>query len=109
MNDTELYLMVVLIGCALVTWVPRITPFILVKKLKLSQKVLEFLAYVPLTILTALFIQSLLIPQESGLPLINVERLIASTPTIATAILTKNLMWIVIVGILSMGALRLIY
>lgn len=42
-----------------------------------------------------------------GFPGINIENLLASLPTILTAILTKNLMWIVIIGIISMAMIRL--
>lgn len=64
--------------------------------------------YVPLCILTALFVQSLLITRTNDFPTVNIENLLASLPTILTAILTKNLMWIVIVGIISMALIRFI-
>lgn len=101
------YTLFVIIGCGLVTFIPRVLPFIFVRKLQLPDVVIRYLSYVPLCILTALFVQSLLITRENSFPGINIENLLASLPTIITAILTKNLMWIVVVGIISMALIRL--
>lgn len=102
------YTLLVVIGCGIVAFIPRVLPFIFVRKLALPDVVIRFLSFVPLAILTALFVQSLLITRANNFPLINLENLLASLPTIITAILTKNLMWIVVVGILSMAIIRLI-
>ncbi|MBC6295829.1 AzlD domain-containing protein [Listeria sp. FSL L7-1517] len=102
------YTLFVIIGCGIVTFIPRVLPFIFVRKLALPDIVIRFLSFVPLAILTALFVQSLLTTSKNAFPVINMENLLASLPTIITAILTKNLMWIVIVGIVSMAVIRLI-
>lgn len=102
------YTLFVIIGCGIVTFIPRVLPFIFVRKLALPDIVIRFLSFVPLAILTALFVQSLLTTSKNTFPVINMENLLASLPTIITAILTKNLMWIVIVGIISMAVIRLI-
>lgn len=102
------YTLLVILGCGLVTFIPRVLPFIFVRKLQLPDIVIRYLSYVPLCILTALFVQSLLITRTNDFPTINIENLLASLPTILTAILTKNLMWIVIVGIISMALIRFI-
>ncbi|MBC1483861.1 AzlD domain-containing protein [Listeria sp. FSL L7-1485] len=102
------YTLFVIIGCGIVTFIPRVLPFIFVRKLALPDIVIRFLSFVPLAILTALFVQSLLTTSKNAFPVINMENLLASLPTIITAILTKNLMWIVIVGIISMAVIRLI-
>ncbi|MBC1374156.1 AzlD domain-containing protein [Listeria sp. FSL L7-1699] len=102
------YTLLVILGCGLVTFIPRVLPFIFVRKLQLPSVVIRYLSYVPLCILTALFVQSLLITNERSFPSINIENLLSTLPTIITAILTKNLMWIVVVGIISMAVIRLI-
>ncbi|MBC2260800.1 AzlD domain-containing protein [Listeria sp. FSL L7-0091] len=102
------YTLLVILGCGLVTFIPRVLPFIFVRKLQLPSVVIRYLSYVPLCILTALFVQSLLITNERSFPSINIENLLATLPTIITAILTKNLMWIVVVGIISMAVIRLV-
>lgn len=102
------YTLLVILGCGLVTFIPRVLPFIFVRKLQLPVVVIRYLSYVPLCIITALFVQSLLITNENSFPSINIENLLATLPTIITAILTKNLMWIVVVGIISMAVIRLV-
>ncbi|WP_314059539.1 AzlD domain-containing protein [uncultured Vagococcus sp.] len=92
--------------CGVVTWVPRIAPFILSKKMTFSKGLNEFLSYLPMCILTALFVQGLLVQQSHGLPTFNSENILASLPTIAVGVISRDLMWTVIVGIISMAALR---
>ncbi|WP_392561951.1 AzlD domain-containing protein [Orbus sturtevantii] len=101
-----LYSLLIILGCGLVTWLPRVIPFVLVRKIRIPDIVLRFLSYVPLCILTALFVQNLLVAREGQLPTINMHYLYATVPTILVAIMTKNLMWIVIVGIISMSLVR---
>lgn len=104
--EITLYSFLIIIGCGLVTWLPRVVPFLLVRKIRIPDVVLRFLSYVPLCILTALFVQNLLIHRAGQLPGINYEYCYASIPTIITAIISKNLMWIVVIGMLSMALIR---
>ncbi|WP_392563770.1 AzlD domain-containing protein [Orbus wheelerorum] len=101
-----LYSLLIILGCGLVTWLPRVIPFILVRKIRIPVVVLRFLSYVPLCILTALFVQNLLVVREGQLPAINTAYLYATVPTVFAAVITKNLMWIVIVGVVSMSLIR---
>lgn len=102
------YTLLTILGCALVTLIPRILPFLLVRKMKLPEFLLRYLSYVPLAILTALFVQSLLQKEAGQFPSIKLLPFLASLPTILTAILTKSLIAIVIIGVLSMALLRLL-
>lgn len=92
--------------CGVVTWVPRIMPFVLSKKVTFSKGLNQFLSYLPMCILMALFVQGLLVQQRHGLPTFNSENILASLPTIVVGIISRDLMWTVIVGIISMAALR---
>lgn len=58
--------------------------------------------------LTGLLVQSILIHREAQWPMLHYPYLIASLPTIITAVLTKNLLWVVVVGMLAMAAVRLL-
>ncbi len=49
-----------IIGCALVTWLPRIIPFMFVRSVKLPDVVLKWLSFIPVCILSALVIENLL-------------------------------------------------
>lgn len=97
-----------LIACGLVTWLSRIMPFVLLKKFNLSPKVVEFLGFVPITIMAALWFENLFHQQIGHLPQIDFANLLASVPNVLTAILTKKLLLIVVVGIISLALVRLV-
>ncbi len=48
------YIMVVILGCALVTFIPRLIPALFIDKLNFSPKVEKFLNLIPYTALAAL-------------------------------------------------------
>lgn len=98
-------MMLLILGCALVTWVPRIIPFLLVRSVKLPDVVLRWLSYIPVCILSALVIESLL---DSKGTFVTVDWLnfIVLIPTLLVAILTKSLSKTVIVGVVTMAIVR---
>ncbi len=100
------YSLLIILGSGIVTWLPRIIPFLLVRKLQLPDVVIRFLSYVPICILTALFVQNLFTVKQGEFPSFILEYCIAAVPTIIVAILTRNLMWIVIAGMSSMALIR---
>ncbi|OCG77896.1 AzlD domain-containing protein [Gilliamella sp. Occ4-3] len=100
------YSLLIILGCGLVTWLPRVIPFILVRKFQLPNVVTQFLSYVPLCILTALFVQNLFVAKEGHFPDFNVEYCLATIPTVIVAFLTKNLMCIVVTGMCFMALIR---
>ncbi|MTV83265.1 AzlD domain-containing protein [Secundilactobacillus folii] len=102
------YVLLVIVSTCLVTWASRVIPFILLKRFKLSKLVVSFLGFVPICIMTALWMQSLFVQHLGQLPDLNVPNVLASIPTLLSAVLTKNLLVIVIVGVVSLGVLNLI-
>ncbi len=48
------YVLLVIIFSGLVTWLSRILPFVLLKKFTLPKIVVNFLSFVPISIMTAL-------------------------------------------------------
>ncbi|KRK98482.1 hypothetical protein FD04_GL000213 [Secundilactobacillus odoratitofui DSM 19909 = JCM 15043] len=102
------YVLLVILGTGLVTWLSRITPFVLLKRFKLSPIVVNFLGFVPISIMTALWIQSLLVQHLGQLPSLNVPNVLASVPTLISAVISKNLMVIVLVGVISLGVINLL-
>ena len=56
--------------------------------------------------MSTLWFNSLFIQNIGGLPKINYENLIASLPTVLSAITSKNLLVIVITGIISLAIVR---
>lgn len=95
-------------GCALVTLLPRIIPFIFVRSVRMPEIVLKWLSYIPICILSALVIESMIV--ESGEHItIDWNSAIALIPALAVAVWTKSLSATVIVGVVCMALLRLFF
>ena len=106
---TTSYVLLTILGCSLVTWIPRIAPFVLSKKLDFPDWLLKFLSYLPICILTALLLQSVLIYKEGSFPTFKLLETVGCIPTLLVAIRTKDLMRTVITGIVTIALLRLIF
>lgn len=102
----SMYSLLIILGSGVVTWLPRVIPFLLVRKLQLPAVVIRFLSYVPICILTALFVQNLFIVKQGEFPVFNLEYCLAAVPTIFVVVLTRNLMWVVIAGMSCMALIR---
>ncbi|WP_413362756.1 AzlD domain-containing protein [Lysinibacillus sp. 3P01SB] len=105
---TSVNMLLLLLGCALVTWLPRIIPFLFVKSVELPNVVLRWLKYIPICILSALVFESMF--EEKGhFVVINSFYFFAAIPTLAIAVWTKSLSKTVLVGVASMALLRLFF
>lgn len=91
-------------GCA-VTLLPRVLPVMLISKINLNDRVVKFLKYIPISILTALVASELLISDNKFS--MNSPLFIAAIITAIVAVKKNNLLLTVIVGVLSMTVLRL--
>lgn len=96
-----------ILGCAIVTLIPRILPFILVKNMQLPDVVLKWLSYIPICILTALVVENILIKTDNSLN-IDWPIVIALIPTLIIALWTKSLSLTVIIGVTTMALIRLV-
>ncbi len=92
----------------MVTWVPRVLPFVLTKALTLPPIFQKFLSYLPMTILTALLFQSLLNFQTGHFPTLRFPEIFACIPALIVGIRTNDLMKIVLTGVLGIALLRLL-
>lgn len=101
-------ILLILIGSALVTWIPRITPFILGKMVKFPAIVTRFLEYLPLSILFALLLETVFNAKTGHLAVPKWDIVIALIPTVITAVWLKDLMKTVVVGIVAMALVRLV-
>ncbi|WP_137597260.1 AzlD domain-containing protein [Paucilactobacillus kaifaensis] len=102
------YILLTILGCGLVTWLSRVIPFILVKNFVLPTNLIKLLSFVPVAIMTALVIQNILIFKIGSWPSVNWLNFGAAIPTIISAFISKSLLIIVIIGIISMALLRFI-
>ena len=104
---TSFYMISLIAGCALVTWLPRILPFTIVKNIKIPNLFMKWLNYIPVCILSALIIDSF-IYSETALRL-HWQNVLAFIPTLIIAIWTKSLSFTVITGVLTMALLRFMF
>ena len=103
------YILLTILGCAIVTWLSRIVPFVLLKKFDMPKPLVEYLSFVPIVIMSALWFNSLFIQRIGELPEINYENLLASLRTVVSAIISKSLLVIVMIGILSLAIIRYVF
>ncbi|WP_311406840.1 AzlD domain-containing protein [Liquorilactobacillus uvarum] len=107
MNSSKFYTVIIL--CTLVTWIPRIFPFIFAKFIKFPEWLLRFLRYLPLAMMTALFAENFFVVHPNQLPGINLLALLASIPAVVLGWLTRSLVLVVVIGVVSMGLLRFFF
>ena len=100
---------ILMIACGVVTWIPRVLPFLFSKKLVFPEKFTIFLSYLPLCILGALLVQNLLVFREGQFPLLKVKETVASLPALVVGYYTKDLMKIVVTGVITMAAIRFFF
>ena len=103
--SVDVTVLLIIIGCAIVTIIPRIIPFVVVRKMKLPEKVTKWLSFIPVCIFTALIIDSFILETETFVT-IDWRVLLAIVPTLLIAIWTKNLSVTVLVGIVCMATVR---
>lgn len=104
--EIRLELFVLFAACGLVTLIPRILPFLLMHGLTLSRLLTDWLSFIPVCLLSALFFQNLLVAQSGGYPTLSLLHLTVSIPTVLVAVSSKSLSYTVITGVLSMALLR---
>ncbi|MGG2084627.1 AzlD domain-containing protein [Lysinibacillus pakistanensis] len=103
---TTAYMVWLIIGCALVTWLPRVIPFIFVRNVKLPEIILKWLSFIPVCILSALVIENLLDTDSGKVVTLNWPVFLTFVPTLIIALLTKSLSITVVAGVIIMAAVR---
>lgn len=101
------YIMSTILLCGLVTWLSRVLPFAVIKNMTLPAWLIKFLSFVPIAIMTAIFVESLLTYHAGHWPGFDFANIAASIPAIVVGILTKSLLAVVITGVVAMALLRL--
>ncbi|HEL1602925.1 TPA: AzlD domain-containing protein [Streptococcus suis] len=102
-------ILLIILAAALVTWAPRVLPFVLTQNKSLPPKLVKFLSFLPITIIFALTLSSIMDEEVGSLPsLLPVESL-ALIPTFLVVLRTKNILLAVVVGVLTPAALRLLF
>ncbi|MEP9853262.1 AzlD domain-containing protein [Staphylococcus aureus] len=107
---TTLHMLTIIILCGIVTWLTRIIPFLLISKIQLSEKVVKWLSFIPITLFTALVIDGVIEQQEGMMGYsLNIPFIITMIPTIIIAFISRSLTITIISGILIMAILRMVF
>ncbi|MEN3090419.1 MAG: AzlD domain-containing protein [Staphylococcus pseudoxylosus] len=107
---TTIHVLTIIVLCGVVTWLTRIIPFILITKIKLSERVIKWLSFISITLFTALIIDGLIEQQEGVMGYsINVPFLITMLPTIIIAVISRSLTITILSGIVIMAVLRWVF
>lgn len=101
-------ILIIIIGCALVTFVPRVLPLMILSQLELPTWLIRWLKNVPVAVMAALLAQELLLSNNQFSIMDNGLKILAAIPACIIAILTKSLLGTVMAGVITMMILRLI-
>jgi len=93
----------VIIGMALVTYLPRVLPLLFLRNLKLSPNLQRFLGFIPYTILGALIFPGILNSTGSLFPAV-----VGTLTAFALSWLEVNLLFVVIGSVLTTTLIQLI-
>lgn len=106
---TRTYLFVAILMATVVTWLPRVLPYVIVRMVTLPDKVIRFFNYLPISIIFALILSSVVTTEVGGSPSVKLAELMAIMPTFIVMLRTKNVMLTVLIGCASMAVLRLLF
>ncbi len=102
-------ILLIILVSALVTWLPRVLPFVLTQNKSLPPKLVKFLSFLPITIIFALTLSSIMDEKVGSLPCLLPVESLALIPTFLVVLRTKNILLAVVVGVLTTAALRLLF
>lgn len=98
--------LVVIIGSAAVTFVPRVLPLMVMSRFSLPQWLLRWLGYVPVAVMAALAAQEVLTRDgEIWASWVN-PGLWASIPAFLAAVISRSLLVTVLTGVIALMLLR---
>ncbi|MCT2345482.1 AzlD domain-containing protein [Niallia taxi] len=100
--------LLIIIGGAVVTFIPRVIPIMILSRMKLSEGVQKWLYFVPIAILAAIVGQELFI-QNNEISLSLNKELLAAIVTVFIAISTRSLLWTVISGVTAFVLVRWLF
>lgn len=99
----------IILGAALVTFIPRVAPLMILSRFELPEWGMRWLNYVPISVMAALIGQEILMNDGKITSLFNNVELLAAIPTFLIAIKTRSLLGTVLGGIASVMILRMIF
>lgn len=106
--EVNTYILIIIIGSAIVTVIPRVLPLMVLSRLALPDWMMRWLSHVPVAVMAALVGQELCLT-EGKISILNSLELLAALPTFIVAIISRSLLATVITGIISMAVVRFIF
>ena len=103
------YILLAIVFSGLVTWTPRMIPFILAKYKGLPAIVERFLKFLPVSIIFALILSSVVSGKVGSFPQIKWLDFLAVFPTAFVAFRYRNLVATVLFGVVLIAVLRLVF
>ena len=97
------------LGMALVTYLPRFLPLYVLSRVKIPRAFALWLSYVPVAVLAALLAPGLLLSEGNLLISPQNTYLLASLPTFAAALKTRNMFVTILVGMASILVLGILF
>lgn len=102
-------ILLIIVGCTLVTFIPRVLPLVILSQMELPKWVIRWLKNVPVAVMAALLAQALLLSDDQFSISENYLQLLAAIPAFIIAILTKSLLGTVMVGVIFMMIFRFVF
>jgi branched-subunit amino acid transport protein len=104
----EVNITYLILGMALVTYLPRALPLFLFARIDLPPTLLRWLAYVPAAVLAALLAPAIFRPEGFWDFSIDNLFLLAAIPTFFVAIITRSMIWSIVAGMLVFAGLQIL-
>ena len=81
--------------------------FLMISRIQLSETVIKWLSFIPISLFTALVIDSFIV-QHKGMQgfELNIPFIVATIPTVIIAVVTRSLTITIIVGIIFIAGIR---
>ncbi|WHY87199.1 AzlD domain-containing protein [Neobacillus novalis] len=99
-------ILLIILGTALVTFIPRVLPLMVLSRFELPEWATRWLSFIPISVMAALVGQEIFMADgKLALSTGNVE-ILAAIPTFLVAIKTRSLLATVLSGIISLMVLR---
>lgn len=97
---------ILILLASLANWLPKVFPYVLVRFAKLPPKVVAFLSYLPVSIMFAMILSSILPGRVGQLPGFNWIDALALVPTYLVLRKSNNIVLTVLVGVGTVALLR---
>lgn len=105
--EVNFVILLIILGSAVVTFIPRVLPLVVLSRLTLPDWLMRWLGYVPIAVMAALVGQTLLLSDDHLSW--QIPELLAALVTFLIAIVSRSLLATVVAGMIAMMVLRFLW